>query len=189
MTWLFDTAHFLTRDHCGLTGTLKNVYLVANLVTAVAYFAIPAMLLRIYRSKRQDLPSPWTLALFASFIVLCGATHLSDIAVFWWPAYRLYTGVFVLTAIASGATAMAVPKAVRVIIRMPSRHHVHELNDKLQHAVSMLDLELAERTKERDALLNELNAARDVVSSQSWISDRSAVLESLNKATRILVEN
>jgi hypothetical protein len=209
MTWLFDTSHFQTRSHCGLgwTDALRYTYMLSNIVIAMAYFGIPVALLVLYRSKRQELPSPWLLLNFAAFIWLCGLSHVTDVTVFYWAPYRLYTLIFALTAIASFGTAIALPTVVKKLVKLPSREYVHSLNNQLNALVLERELQLCERTAERDKLLAELEAAKNAVLSQSrllergaarkevlsqsgehWIAGTTAVLERLNAATRILME-
>lgn len=189
MNWLFDTSQFLSRGCCGpgWTGALRWTYIAANVLIAIAYFAIPALLGILYRSKRQDLPASWMLILFATFTGLCGFTHLSDVLVFWWAPYRLFTGLFVLTALASVATACTLPRVIRVLVKLPSREYAHKLADRLQievlkrHVIEQdlratthsLEVQLSDALSKLTRLEHERATAR-------WWLDKRATLSEVN---------
>ena len=103
---LFDTSDFPPRWYCGTWSDVHGwVHIFADVATWLAYMAIPTMLLLIIR-KRSDIPFPGLLALFGAFIICCGATHLLEAVMFWWPAYRFMGLVKVLTAVISVITAV-----------------------------------------------------------------------------------
>jgi two-component system sensor histidine kinase/response regulator len=158
LRWLLDSDSFVPRGDCGDWGPwLPWVYQGADLAIALSYFSIPAMLVWLWRGKKSVLPKPWVLLCFAAFIALCGLGHVIDGLSFWWPAYRLNTFERVLTALASVATAAALPSAVRHVSRLPSPNEYAEtlrvrqlqaqvledlnlqLNKKYTHARAELD--------------------------------------------------
>jgi hypothetical protein len=51
---------------------------LSDLLIALAYFAIPVILVWLIR-KRRDLPFSWMFALFGAFIVACGMTHVMEV--------------------------------------------------------------------------------------------------------------
>ena len=51
------------------------LHVFSDSLIALAYFAIPVILLWFAR-RRRDLPFSWMFVLFGVFIVACGATHL-----------------------------------------------------------------------------------------------------------------
>ena len=67
----------------------------------LSYLAIPVVLVYFVR-RRSDMPFPWIFWLFGAFIVLCGTTHLMEVVMFYWPAYRLAGLIKLVTAIVSG---------------------------------------------------------------------------------------
>ncbi len=56
----------------------------ADLLIALSYFSIPAVLIWLVR-QRRDLQFSWIFVLFAVFILSCGTTHLVSIWVIWHP--------------------------------------------------------------------------------------------------------
>ena len=79
------------------------LHVLSDLGTATAYFGI-GILLFYFTRKRRDLPFQSLFWLFASFIVLCGTTHLLSIWVLWHADYYVEGMVKALTAIVSIAT-------------------------------------------------------------------------------------
>jgi hypothetical protein len=193
--WLFDSSQFMTRSHCGggWTPEMEKLYIASNLVISFAYLEIPILLWFLYRKKREDLPAPWILVMFITFIVLCGLTHLSDVLVFYWAPYRLFTALFVLTALASAVTAYKLPSVVRYMVRLPSREYVHRINNQLQEEVllrtkaeqemSLRNETLRGRVKALEELLkaNSVETLEGLLRTNQWIHERNAALEELNK--------
>ena len=58
----------------------------SDLLIFLSYTAIPFALLTVLR-KRKDIPFSGLVVLFASFILLCGLTHLMGIVTLWYPIY------------------------------------------------------------------------------------------------------
>lgn len=188
--WLFETSIFVTRDRCGQgwSENLKAVYVASNLSIALSYFAIPVMLLTLYRSKRQDLPSPWVLILFASFILLSGLAHLSNVTVFFWAPNRLYTTIFAMTGVVSVVAAATLPGVVRVLVRMPSRDYVHSLNNQLHDKVLEIELINLQIAAERDAIRKELESAREALVPRVWVSETKLALDRIDAISALLKE-
>src|ERR1700757_2885917 len=79
-----------------------------GLITA-AYYAIPALLLIVFR-RRKNISFCSIFVAFAVFIVACGTTHLMGIWTVWHGTYRLDGAIKAITAAASVVTAiMLVP--------------------------------------------------------------------------------
>ena len=113
---LFDTSDFPARWHCGNWSAAHGwTHIVADISTAAAYFAIPALLV-YFISKRRDFPFYRLIWLFCGFIVACGTVHLIEASIFWHPWYRVSATAKVITAIVSWATVIAlvpiIPKAL-----------------------------------------------------------------------------
>src|ERR671917_1927638 len=103
---LFGSGPFLPQGHCYLRMPgLVWLHVVADLLIALAYYVMPALLLRFVR-KRHDLPFNWMFLMFGAFIVACGSTHLVAVWTLWFPTYWFSAGVKVLTAGISLATAL-----------------------------------------------------------------------------------
>lgn len=195
VAWIFESDVFMTRDRCGpgWTDDLMSVYIASNLAIAVSYFAIPAMLVVLYRSKRQSLPSPWLLVLFASFIALSAITYLCDVTVFWWAPYRLYTLFRVLTAVVSLAAAAVMPFIIKTLVKLPCREYVHALNNQLQARVletELMRLEALERERvtalANKRLKDELASLRARLQDRLWYADRGALLTDIERITGLI---
>jgi hypothetical protein len=88
---LFETQGFDQPWQGGESWTqgLGVTLLLANLATALAYFAIPVLIL-VYLLPRKHLR--WSRLWFLFFVVLAvgGLVHLVSATSFWWPAYRFH---------------------------------------------------------------------------------------------------
>lgn len=93
----------------------------AGLAIALAYAAIPFHLLRIAR-LRPDLGINRLIYWFASFIALCGATHVQAELMFVWPAYRWEAALKWACAIASMGTVIQLPTLLRLVDRKDREH-------------------------------------------------------------------
>ena len=103
--WLLDPSGLTPHGFCLLWEPwLVWTHVLANLGIGLAYFSIPVVLLRFVR-RRRDLAFKPVFALFAAFILLCGAGHWADLLTLWWPLYRVEGAVKAATALVSVATA------------------------------------------------------------------------------------
>lgn len=122
ISWLLDSHSFARRQTCGAwTDQLIIFYQLSNVLISVAYFAIPLSLLalyfKLYKIKQFAKYNPWIILMFASFIILCGITHLENVFVFYYPAYRLFALLDTLTALISCITAIVLPLVIYELVR------------------------------------------------------------------------
>ncbi|MBK8268920.1 MAG: response regulator [Planctomycetes bacterium] len=115
----FNTANFPPRWFCGnWSDALGWLHVFSDLGIWLAYSAIPAALLYFCLKRRRDLPFQPIFWLFASFIILCGLTHLVEAIIFWEPIYRFAGLLKAVTAFVSWCTVFAllpiVPKALQL---------------------------------------------------------------------------
>lgn len=87
-----------------------------NLLIALAYYAIPLLLLYFIR-RRPDVPNPLLFTLFSIFILACGTTHLLDIVTIWQPIYWVDAIVRAVTAAASVGTAIVLAPLMPRLLR------------------------------------------------------------------------
>jgi PAS domain S-box-containing protein len=107
LTNLFDSSGFPPRWRCGAwTGAHGWLHILSDFGIWSAYLAIPCVLV-YFALRRRDLPFKLIFLLFGAFILACGATHLMEAVIFWWPAYRLAGVLKLFTAIVSWATVCA----------------------------------------------------------------------------------
>jgi PAS domain S-box-containing protein len=94
---------------------------VSDALIWLAYFLIPVALVYFVR-RRRDVPFSHLFWLFGAFIILCGTTHLMEVVVTYWPAYRLAGVIKLLTGVVSLATVAAlVPVLPRALaLRSPA---------------------------------------------------------------------
>ena len=111
------------------------LHVISDGVIAVAYFMIPLLLVYFIRRMRARISFNWAIALFASFIVLCGTGHILDIVVVWKPIYYLQGWVRALTAVVSLATALAIIPLVPKLLSMKTPDELEAANAKLRDEV------------------------------------------------------
>lgn len=92
------------------------LHVASDALTGMAYWMIPPFLgLLVLRSRAigadsaVELPFRGVFLAFGVFIVACGATHFIAVWTVWQPVYWLSGGMKALTAVASVATAVALP--------------------------------------------------------------------------------
>lgn len=133
---LFDTSGFPARWYCGQWSPAHGwLHILSDLGTWSAYTAIPAVL-AYFVLQRRDLPLPKIFWLFCAFIFACGATHLIEAMIFWWPVYRLSGAMKLFTAIISWITVIALVRMTPVALRLPG---LAVVNRELTRANADLD--------------------------------------------------
>jgi PAS domain S-box-containing protein len=151
----------MPHGYCYLWNTrLVWLHVVSDGLIALAYFAIPVVLLRFVR-KRRDLPFSWMFILFGVFIVACGFTHVMEIWNLWHADYWLAGAVKAITAGASVATAILLARLMPRIIRLPNLKQWISANADLEKEVHErreieLDLRVSEANYRELAELLEL---------------------------------
>jgi len=109
---LWSASDFVTRDCCVTPGSSWGVWAAiaqaADFTIAISYFLIPYALVRKSKAVTDQLTQAEYI-IFALFIFFCGVGHLTDIIVWYWPAYRLFTAIDCLTAALSLSTAVMIP--------------------------------------------------------------------------------
>lgn len=159
----------------------------SDLLIFLSYSAIPIALLTVLR-RRKDIPHPGLVILFASFILLCGLTHLLSIVTLWVPIYPYVGLVKLATGVVSAITAIVLFRLIPTLISFPSPAQLRETNEKLREEIAAHEKTLAtlEATvANRTAELSEANAKLSVQAREAV--HRSAnllsVVSSLTKQT------
>lgn len=119
-------------------------HVIADALIAAAYFSIPVVLY-LFLKRRKDVEAGWILALFATFILACGTTHVLSILVLWVPVYGLEGAVKAITAIASVVTAIVLWPMLPKLVALPSPR-------LLQQTLDQLKAEVAERERAEEML-------------------------------------
>ncbi|QZD92033.1 sensor histidine kinase [Qipengyuania xiapuensis] len=159
----------------------------SDMLIFLSYSAIPIALLTVLR-QRKDIPHAGLVVLFASFILLCGLTHLLSIVTLWYPIYPYVGLVKLATGVVSAITAITLFRLIPTLIAFPSPAELRETNDKLRDEIAAHEKTLAtlEATvANRTAELREANAKLSVQAREAV--HRSAnllsVVSSLTKQT------
>lgn len=98
--------------------------------------------------------------LFATFITLCGLTHVFGIFVLWKPYYGIEGLLMLLTGIVSATTAILVWRILPKALMLPSPSELAEMNERLSRSYEDIEKEVSERTAELAAANQELIIAR-----------------------------
>jgi len=108
---------FMPHVFCYLgNSTLISVNLVSDLLIGVSYVVISLTLLYMVRASKGGIPFHWMFLAFGTFIIACGGTHFMEAITLWHPVYWISSYVKVITAVASVATAVALPLVVPKIL-------------------------------------------------------------------------
>jgi signal transduction histidine kinase len=103
---IFSPSQYMPHGYCYLWQTpLVWLHVISNILIAIAYFSIPAMLI-YFICKRQDFPFLRVFILFGLFIISCGVGHVLDVWTLWHPAYWLSGIERAFTALISCYTAL-----------------------------------------------------------------------------------
>src|SRR6056297_1175441 len=144
---LFDTADYPARWYCGNWSDGEGwLHILSDLGIASAYMAIPLVLVHFAR-KRRDFPFTSLFWLFASFILLCGSTHLIDAIIFWNPLYRVSGLLKLATAIVSWIAVIALIRLMPHVLHLPS--------------LAATNRRLLEEIAKRHSIEEELRQSRD----------------------------
>ena len=133
VSW-FSGEQFLPHGHCYMwTPGILWMHVIADILIAMAYFAIPFVLVYIAR-RRRDLPFTGMLLCFGIFIVCCGLTHVMDVWNVWNTDYWLEGILKVAAAAAAVPTAIMLWRALPAILAVPSQRQLRDANESLARA-------------------------------------------------------
>ena len=136
-------------EFCTSDTGLAWIVLGSDFAIALAYFAIPVIMASVFRDRKDDIPYPWLWSLFVLFIVACGLTHTAHL----WSQITgadhlaLHATILAITAVASVGTAIAFAWILPQIKLLPSPREQRTQLEKM----------VAERTREKDLLIREIN--------------------------------
>jgi PAS domain S-box-containing protein len=124
------------------------LHIISDSLIALAYFAIPVILLW-FAHRRRDLPFSWMFVLFGVFIVACGTTHLMGVWNIWHANYWVDGIIKAITAAASVPTAILLAQMIPRALTLPNIGQWMEANTRLENEVrERRDIELRLRTSE-----------------------------------------
>ncbi len=164
-------SQYIPHGHCYLWQTpLVWLHIVSDLLIAIAYFSIPAMLI-YFIHKRRDVPFQGIFALFGAFIILCGTGHLLEIWTLWHPTYWLTGSEKALTALVSCYTAAQMVTLLPQFLSLKTPEQLEAINGKLQH-------EIVER-QQAEQMLQRIVAGTASVTGEAFFP---ALVQNLAKA-------
>lgn len=172
---LFATDLWPARWKCGYWSDFHGwLYIISDLTIWFSYFAIPVIIIGYLYKKKYELKYTHTYFLFASFILLCGSTHLIDASMFWMPMYRFNAIIRFLTGVVSLFTVF---------------HLIKILPDAfLQKTSVVLEKEIAKRAE----IEKELSEANEGLQAFAYMASHD-LQEPLRKismlTTRLYEEN
>ena len=97
--------------------TLVNLNLISDLLIGSSYVVISLTLVYLVRASKGAIPFHWMFLAFGTFIIACGGTHFMEAITLWHPIYWASAYVKVVTAVASVATAIALPLVMPNILK------------------------------------------------------------------------
>ncbi len=140
------------------------LHVVSDLATGLSYWAIPpTLLVLVVRARREvpggaqytsrGLPHEWIFFMFGLFIVACGTTHFFAAWNVWNANYWASGGVKAVTALASVATALAlpplIPRALRLIRDARETEFHRERLEEANRELAVLNAELRRMDEQR----------------------------------------
>lgn len=168
---LIDPSGFVPRAVCG-QWTPEEVLLnnVSDLLIALAYVSIPIML-TIFARKQRSFPFSWLSAVFAAFILTCGATHIMEIVLFYYPIYHLAGWIKAVTALSSWVAVIALYKVLPMALTLHSPDQLQAAKDELTNSHRILEAKLQSNNKvlvstnrKMSQTLKELEEANEIKS-------------------------
>lgn len=173
---IFFPAQFIPHGHCYLWSPgLVWLHLASDVLTAIAYYSIPMMLIYFVR-KREDIPFPGIFLLFGLFIITCGTTHIISVWTLWHPTYWLSGTIKAITALFSIYTALALIPTIPAALALPKPAVLKQINQQLETEI--------EERKQAEANLTQLNQELE-----TRVKARTAALQESEKRSRSLFES
>ncbi len=147
----------------GLSPAAHQLFMAADIITAISYFAIAATILVLVVRLRDQLPFQVVFVLFGAFIVLCGATHVMGVLPLGDNRGVVETTTMVATAAVSLLTAIILPPLlprVEALVRDAALSRQREREqaraDALAESNELLVAQAADLQRVNDALAASL---------------------------------
>jgi PAS domain S-box-containing protein len=149
---IFSPRSYMPHGQCYLWQTpLVGLHLVSDLLIAIAYYSIPAMLI-YFVCKRSDVPFSRVFVLFGAFIILCGTGHLLDIWTLWHPSYWLSGAERAVTALVSVYTALQLVELLPQFLALKTPEQLEAINRQLAAQIAVSEAANQEREQAQAAL-------------------------------------
>ena len=133
---------FLPHVYCYLNDSrLIAASVITDTLIWLSYMTITAALYYLVIKGRKDIPFNWIFVAFAFFIVACGFTHFMEVLTLWRPVYWIAAYVKGITALASVATAVALPFMIPRILQLAASRHYQPLFEANPNPMWVFDQE------------------------------------------------
>jgi PAS domain S-box-containing protein len=142
--------------------------------------------------------------MFGTFILACGTTHLMEIWNIWHASYLLAGVIKAITATVSVLTAAMLIPLVPKVISLPQRAHLQEVNRNLEREIAerqRFDAPIDVPLRRKVAVgflvailltvfmgVSAWRGARRAAQDDYWVAHTHEVMETIQRATRHLVE-
>lgn len=135
--YLLSVGGYTPHGYClAWNPSVLYTHIVSDLVIFASYTAIPVAMF-VFARRRGDLGDfKPAMALFVSFILLCGLTHLVAVVTLWYPVYGLQGAVKAVTALVSLATAIVVWPLIPRLLAIPAPADLADANDQLRQEIA-----------------------------------------------------
>lgn len=145
---LFEHEDFRPFWQCGSWTDFHGwFYIISDLLVWSAYFVIPVILLAYAIRHGRSMRFNKLFFLFASFILLCGATFFVDALLFWLPLYRVSALLRFVTGLASWLTVLYIAKNI-------SKLFAFRTGDEMQQEIATR-IEVENELKQKNEQLQE----------------------------------
>jgi signal transduction histidine kinase len=189
VTRLLDV-DYMPHGHCywwepGLVG----VHLVSDALIGLAYLAISLTLAHFVRKSRVELPFHWMFLAFGIFIIACGGTHVMEIVTLYVPVYWISGYVKIVTALASVATAVALPPLIpKARAMLAAALAAEERLEESTRANAALAAEVEERRIAEAALRDQIAYVRLLQTVASAANEEESIEPALETGVRGVCE-
>lgn len=116
------------------------LYIISDLLVWSAYFILPILIIFYIRRQERKLQFNRLYLLFATFILISGATYFIDALMFWVPLFRLSALLRLAAGVISWVTIYYVVKVLPIAFSLKSPAELQEEIDRRIHAEQELKI-------------------------------------------------
>lgn len=187
LTELFNTEGLAPHGFCLLwRPELFWSLAVSDGLIALSYVSISGTI-AVFLIKRKDMYLRWVGVAFALFILLCAASHATDLWTLWLPDYGVQILAKAATAVISVATAILLWPLLPRALSLPSIEQMAAVNSALRFSQDGLERTVEDRTRELRESEKQLHDSNALF--QAILNSLDEGLHGLNEDGKIIFEN